>query len=299
MVKQGGQGLRCNELQTLTPGVALATPCKPTPRRSSAMKLAVPLSVADAPQYGVPLDDGLCSTHLTEETPRTPPLLRSILKRPIRTLPEQMQKGIETTCPAISNPGSDPRVQFQTKLCIHEYSRLVGGSCCVPQDGSNLALGLGELVRTVSEPESQKRCKPRNCGEGLTFLPVGQRERLLRACEKAQANLVPRAIWTTHRTELRGVQKSRAAELEVSTNWQPMLGSAKKAHTRAVKLAATLQKTPARRGKGQKSVRHVAVAKPGGAPSAAPVRVVKLATAKRSPQRRKKLSQRDDYEDST
>merc|ERR1712070_912733 len=104
--------------------------------------------------------------------------------------------------------------------------------------GSTLALGLGELVRVVKENESPKRRKPRNCGDGLEFLPPAQRERILRAAEGVES----KSALTAHRAELRCVQKSRAAELENTSNWQPMTTSLEKAHLRATKLATMLQK---------------------------------------------------------
>jgi hypothetical protein len=133
----------------------------------------------------------------------------------------------------------------------------------VPQDGTTLALGLGELIRIFTEPESPKRRQLRNCGDGLNQLPVSQRERLLRVSASAPsaakggatqssaelqvaAAAAQRAEVAAHRVELRAVQRSRNKELENATNWQPMCTSLQKAQMRAQSLAAALQKIGSR-----------------------------------------------------
>lgn len=232
------------------------------------------------------------------------PALRSILKRPnqltaVGTISRREQTG-------------GPQLQFQTEIRAHEYSRRVGGSCCVPQDGTNLALGLGELKRVVSEPESPKRRKPRNCGDGLFQLPVSQRERILRTSEKAEVVSAPgKSEWVAHRADLRCIQRSRAIELENALNWQPMPGSLLKAQVRARKLASSVHKAAAviasakaaaaaklqRRQSAKAGKTLTPHAEPQqkvppkrGVAASGPVRVVKLATKKRKHSRRKKIS---------
>lgn len=161
------------------------------------------------------------------------PALRSILKRPGRYTDHTSLSKTERRGPA------GKRVHFKNVLTVNEYARRVGGSGCVPQDGSTLALGLGDRTRVISEPESPKRRKVRNCGDGLAFLTVAQRERLLRASalsEVGAASAPGRAAWVAHRADLRCVQRSRQAELETVTNWQPMPDSLEKAKQRADKL---------------------------------------------------------------
>merc|ERR1711924_31731 len=169
-------------------------------------------------------------------------VFKSILKRP------RGQAGIFKA----PKDSGDTRVHFASKVNVHEYSRCVGGSSCVPQDGTTLALGLGDLVRVVSEPESPKRKKIRNCGDGLSFLPVAQRERMLKASEPPGRRL-SRSVYLAHRQELKCVQQSRAASLENVTNWQPMSTSLEKAQVRAEALAARLQK----KSKGARAMKKV------------------------------------------
>lgn len=188
-----------------------------------------------------------CLPHVKPTTTRLPfadsneviakSVVRSILKRPGRYSDPASPSKTEQRGPAAK------RVHFKNSLTINEYARYVGGSCCVPQDGSTLALGLGSRARVISEPESPKRRKVRNCGDGLAFIPVAQRERLLRASELSEvgaASAPGRAAWAAHRADLRCVQRSRKAELENSTNWQPMADSLEKAKQRADKLMGCL-----------------------------------------------------------
>jgi len=233
------------------------------------------------------------------------PALRSILKRPNQLTDVGSVSRREQT--------GGPQLQFQTVIRAHEYSRRVGGSCCVPQDGSNLALGLGELKRVFSEPESPKRRKSRNCGDGLFQLPVAQRERILRTSEKAEVVSAPgKPEWVAHRAELRCIQRSRATELENALNWQPMPCSLLKAQVRARKLASSMLKAvaatastkaaaaaklqrckAAKAGKTQTphaEPQQRVPPKRGGVAASGPVRVVKLATKKRERGRRKRSS---------
>lgn len=251
MAKQRSQGLRFKQPMSATRRRTRSRQKVGVPRRPCAGKNE---GKVEAPPVPVSSSLASLSQQSTDAQPSTitdiaeiaasleaapQPVLRPILRR---------AQGPAATCfPTPRNEGPK-RVHFKTKISVHEYTRLVGGSCCVPQDGSTLALGLGKLMRTTTEAESPKRRKAsRNCGEDLDFMPVAQRERLLKASEAAQiqmggssASVPSKAEWKAHREELRDLQKSRALELENAINWQPMPDSEQKASLRAQKLALSL-----------------------------------------------------------
>merc|ERR1739848_921606 len=91
-----------------------------------------------------------------------------------------------------------------------------------------------------------QRQQDRTCGEGVSFLTVAQRRRVLLASESMMGDGSAKSqgakAWRAHRAELEQVQRSRAANLEDTSDWQPMLSTLKQAQARASKLSMMLRK---------------------------------------------------------
>mmetsp|Transcript_106951 Transcript_106951/g.168875 ORF Transcript_106951/g.168875 Transcript_106951/m.168875 type:complete len:286 (+) Transcript_106951:43-900(+) len=159
----------------------------------------------------------------------------------------------------------EKKVNFCPIVKVHQFSLRAGGSDCVPQDGSNLAIGLGELLRTTSHPLCPKKKASNNCIEGPSFITVAQRKRLLAASE-ARCSAKELAA---HRAELDEVQRSRALVNMDSCNFRPMTSSLPKAQERAMKLYQMLQKGNLKKPLVEDAAQACSAASPRKRPAAA------------------------------
>merc|ERR1712107_544858 len=104
--------------------------------------------------------------------------------------------------------GSDakPRVTFAETVVAWEYERLLGGGAGVPMDGSWVSLGLGNRLRSVSEPLKEEKAGAGKMDLTAPWMASPKRSRLLKGCMGAASY---DQIWKPHRREMQKLSRSR------------------------------------------------------------------------------------------
>lgn len=112
------------------------------------------------------------------------------------------------------------RIRFAQKVKVIEYSRLLGGSDAVPQDGSVLPLGLGKrrrcfFERLAATPSRRFGKTRRESFEDRCYVLVDDRKRMLR---KSMGNVAYSMAWMSCKQQiLRTIRSRKESKLDLQT----------------------------------------------------------------------------------
>jgi hypothetical protein len=176
------------------------------------------------------------------------PVPRSILKRrsekPAKVVPHRgnLLAGIARCA---KRRFVDKRVQFRASVDVSEFSRAIGHDA-VPQDGTDLAVGLGTLVATTCIPLTRP-CRRRSQGE-CAYLPIETREKVLIESvgwEEDHEDKQKQVLLTEHRQETAQViQMRRDSNEDAKEPHVLMPTSYQVARERALKVAEETRAVP-------------------------------------------------------
>eukprot|EP00931_Biecheleriopsis_adriatica_P086202 TRINITY_DN60913_c0_g1_i1.p1 TRINITY_DN60913_c0_g1~~TRINITY_DN60913_c0_g1_i1.p1 ORF type:complete len:253 (-),score=38.18 TRINITY_DN60913_c0_g1_i1:206-964(-) len=159
---------------------------------------------------------------------------------------------------ARSGDDAKRQVRFRDAVEVSEYSRLIGGGGGVPSDLGS-ALGMGVLIRNVTETLACERPGVGKMDQDVPSVPPRQRALLLREAMGKGAYLKAQR---EHRQELSLLHSERNASNETEEDFEPMPVSqaqarrvAEKLH-REVKAAASLSRKPSAASSSDQAVRR-------------------------------------------